>query len=140
MQHDPGFVGIDGIDGRAGSKVSAETCHALREADLAKALVALLLGDVCGWATACAPGSGGRARVGVDGRVVDNLIINRVVGIAQRRVENGEKTELSGRDATRAAHGTLVHGANRYEYEWVVPPRATLARSAKAHRQRNMNR
>jgi hypothetical protein len=97
-QHDARLLRLDGVDGAAAGKATAELDHALGEADLAQALVALLVGDAVGRAGAtAAAGSATTAGALVrHGGVVHDLVVDGVVGGAQRRVEDGQEAELGG--------------------------------------------
>lgn len=86
MEDNPGFFRLDRVDGLVARKISAETNNALCEANLPQSLVALLLGHIFRRSRGCPMLAGIAAAlfrsVGVDGRVVDDLVVEGVIGVA----------------------------------------------------------
>lgn len=102
MKDNPGLLRLDRVDGLVARKVSAETNNALCEANLPQPLVALLPGHIfrrpCSSPVLAGVAAALYPRVGVDGRVVDDLVVEGVVGVAQAGVEDGEEADLGGND------------------------------------------
>ncbi len=101
MQHDAAALRVDRIDGLAVGEAPAKLDHALGEADLPEALVALLPGDgvggasILGGAVTAAPGPGLGARRGK----VDDLVVDRLVGFAESGIVKRQEAELGRHDA-----------------------------------------
>ena len=76
MEGDPGLLGLDGVDGAVAGETLAELDHALGQADLAQALVALLARDIVGGLAGAVPPP---LVLGVDGGVVDDLLVDCLV-------------------------------------------------------------
>lgn len=95
VEYHPRFLGVDSIYGRTIGKAATKASHALGEADLSETLIALLRGNVLGRLTACAPALVGGG-LGGDRGVVDDLVVDGLVRVAKRGVEDGQKAQLSG--------------------------------------------
>lgn len=103
MSNNPRLLCVDGIQGRLICKAAAEVDHALRKANLAQTLVPLLLGNVIGGTSPCAPPPLARALRGIR-RIVDDLIVDGVVRGTQGRVEYGKEAELCWDEGARCRH------------------------------------
>jgi hypothetical protein len=101
VQHHAGALRVDRVDGLAGREAAAKVDHALGEADLSQALIAVVVvgavsrAAVPGGAVAAALG----ARLGGGRGVVDDLVIDCLVGGAQAGVVDGQEAQLGGDDA-----------------------------------------
>lgn len=94
MQNNSRFLSIDGVDRCTIREAAAEARHALRQTDLPQTFVALILGNVLGGHPAC-PATF-LCILCSDGGVVDDLVANSLVGIAQGGVEDGKEAESRG--------------------------------------------
>ena len=105
VQHHTGALRVDRVDGFPSREALGKLDHALGEANLPETLIALLARDGIGWAAvlggtqAAVPS----ARQGASRGIVDNLVINRLVGCAQAGIVDGQEAEL-GRNHTGGAH------------------------------------
>lgn len=93
MKHHSCLLRINGVDACASSEALTEACHALGKANLAEAFIAILGRNVSGrmasYTTAlCGCG------LGADGGIVNNLIVNGLVRVAEGGVEDGKEAKV----------------------------------------------
>lgn len=120
MEDDAGLFRVDGVDGYPARETPAELDHALGEANLSEALIALFLGDVLGRLAAGAVAAPETLVLGGYGSIIDDLIVDGLVGLAQGRVKDGEKPQPRWDNGTgRCQHPVGGRGRGRRE-EWFV--------------------
>lgn len=95
----PCLLRLDHIDGFSSSESAPELDHALGKTNLSQSLVALILRkSLCGSRLGSAVSFSRRIlqllRLRAHRGVVDNLVVNGLVGGAQRRVKDGQKPQL----------------------------------------------
>ena len=90
MQDHTALLGLDGIDGLAAGEAATKLHHALGQANLPQPLVALILGEILRGLPLRSivllfppPPPGG---LGVHRGIVDDLVIDGLVGGSERRV------------------------------------------------------
>lgn len=116
MENHPALLRLDRVHGTALGETPPKLDHGLSEANLAEALVALaavggavILIVAGALATAAAVAAG--AREGCHRSIVDDLVVEGVVGGAQRGVVYGEEAELGRYDGGRGrCHFVLLTG------------------------------
>lgn len=98
MQHNPGLLRLDGVQRVPAGEPPAELDHTLGQTDLSQSFVALILGDILGGLplrpvalTALLLSLLG---LGVDRGVVDDLVVEGLVRVAQAGVEYGQEADL----------------------------------------------
>lgn len=109
MKNDSRSLRINGIDSGTVCEPATEVGHSLGKADLPQALMALSLGDAFCWsAPSPSPLLPKRARLGAHGGIVYNLVIDGLVRAAEGGIEDGQKSQLGGFNATCC--GSVGHG------------------------------
>ena len=81
VQDDTRLFRVDCVDGATARETPPEIDHALGKTNLSQALIALVKGHVLGWFSGTRPVAA-LTGLRIDGSVVDNLIINGLVGVA----------------------------------------------------------
>lgn len=99
MKYNSGLFGVDSVYCRTARKTATEAGHALGKTNLSQTLIAFLRRNVLGRLTTSVPALILRGLSG-NGGIVNNLVLDGLVGIAKRGVEDSKKTELSGHNGT----------------------------------------
>lgn len=109
MRNDPRLLCVNSVYRSSIREVAAKVDHALGKANLPQPLVTLLLGDaICRPRARAPPSAAGALRR--NRGVVNDLIVNRLIRLAQRRIEQGEEAQLRGHNAARG--GISSHKAD----------------------------
>lgn len=83
MQHDASLLRLNGLDVLVSRETFAKVDNALGQANLPEPLIAFILGDVLSGSTRGSPSASATLLVeGIDRGVVDNLVIEGVIGVA----------------------------------------------------------
>lgn len=142
VQHDPALLGLDRIDSIPTGEPAAELDHALGQTDLPQPLVALILRDVLGGLPSLrsmvALAAAAAALLvllvllpllglGVHRGVVDDLVVEGLVGGAERRVVDGKESQLRRHDGSCGRRG---RGGGRHGGRWEGTAKITRTSAA----------